>query len=179
MSRFRCTEDYVKPSTFKINDHGICRSDQWAKILTGCSEKLPVPGGSESLRSAQARPLLVRALLRFGCARFRPGLLRLSLLGSHVTQRGRLVLLGFAFLLQRLVPAHGPDRFLGSALHVFHDAFDACLRSRLIRQNRLPCSSANVTLMLRRYHTVALGASVRRRGLATSREMVYEMTTLG
>jgi hypothetical protein len=34
-------------------------------------------------------------------------------------------------------------------------------------------------LMLRRYHTVALGASVRRRGLATSREMVYEMTTLG
>ena len=72
----------------------------------GCSERLPVPGGvREPLLSS---PLLVRALLCFGGACLRSGLLGLGLLGRHVTLRGRLVLLGLAFLLQRLVPAYGP-----------------------------------------------------------------------
>ncbi|MFZ0757112.1 MAG: hypothetical protein WAN00_25380, partial [Trebonia sp.] len=79
--------------------------------------------GSGSLCAAQA--LLVRALLCFSRARCRSGLLCLSLLGSHVTLRGGLVLLGLAFLLHRLVPGYGTGRFLGSALHVFRDAFDA------------------------------------------------------
>ena len=80
----------------------------------------------------------MRPLLCFSRARLRSGLFRLSLLGSHITLRGGLVLLGLAFLLHRLVPGYGPDRLLGSALHVFRDAFDACVRSRLIRHDRLP-----------------------------------------
>ena len=97
------------------------------------------PGVREPLRGSGV--LLVRALLCFGCARLRSGFLRLGLLRGHVTLCGGLVLLGLAFLLQRLVPAYGTGRFLGPALHVFHDAFDACLRSRFVRQNRLPSLS--------------------------------------
>jgi hypothetical protein len=75
------------------------------------------------------------------CAGPRSGFLRLGLLRGHVTLRGGLVLLGCAFLLQRLVPAYGPGRFLGQALHVFHDA---CLRSRFVRQEaRYPCPRAH------------------------------------
>jgi hypothetical protein len=100
--------------------------------------------GSESLCSAQA--LLMRPLLCFSRARLRSGLLRFSFLGSHLAFRGSLVLLSLAFLLHRLVPGYGPDRLLGSALHVFGDAFDACVGSRLIRHDRLlsfpPCSGA-------------------------------------
>jgi hypothetical protein len=47
-------------------------------------------------------------------------------------------LLCLAFLPQRLIPGYGPSRFLSSALHVFHDAFGACLRSRLVRHSGLP-----------------------------------------
>ena len=106
--------------------------------------RLAIRLASARTASARRKPprgsgvLLVRALLCFGCARLRPGFLRLGLLRGHVTLGGGLVLLGLAFLLQRLVPAYGPCRFLGPALHVFHDAFDACLRSRFVRQNRLP-----------------------------------------
>jgi len=82
----------------------------------------------------------VRALLCFGRACLRSRLLSLGFLGSHITLRGGLVLLGFAFLLERLVPGDGPGRFLGPTLHVFYDAFDACLRPRLTRQNRHPLS---------------------------------------
>ena len=88
----------------------------------------------------------MRPLLCFSRARLCSGLLRLSLLGSYVTLRGGLVLLGLAFLLHRLIPSYGPDSFLGSALHVFRDAFGACLGSRLICHDRLPivspCSGA-------------------------------------
>ena len=69
----------------------------------------------------------MRPLLCFSRARLRSGLLRLSLLGSHITLRGGLVLLGLAFLLHRLVPGYGPERLLGSAFHVFCDAFDTAL----------------------------------------------------
>jgi hypothetical protein len=69
----------------------------------------------------------MRPLLCLSRARLRSGLLRLSLLRSHITLRGGLVLLGLPFLLHRLIPGHGPDRLLGSSLHVFRDAFDASL----------------------------------------------------
>jgi hypothetical protein len=65
----------------------------------------------------------VRALLCFGRACLRSGLLRLGFLGRHVTLRCGLVLLGLAFLLERLVLGYGPGRFLGSTLHVFYGAF--------------------------------------------------------
>ena len=101
-------------------------------------------------RSSSVQALLVRALLCFGRACLRPGLLSLGFLGSHVTLRGSLVLLGLAFSLERLVPGYGPGRFLGSALHVFYDAFDFCLRSRLTRQNRRPLSFHRRALALPR-----------------------------
>jgi hypothetical protein len=41
-------------------------------------------------------------------------------------------------LFHRIVPSDGPERLLGSSLHVFRHAFDACVRSRLIRHDRLP-----------------------------------------
>src|SRR6476660_2494783 len=89
----------------------------------------------------------MRPLLCFSRTRLRSGLLRLGFLGSHITLRGGLVLLGLAFLLHRLVPGYGPERLLGSALHVFRDTFDACLRSRLIRHDRLP-SFRHVAVLL-------------------------------
>jgi hypothetical protein len=80
----------------------------------------------------------MRPLLCLGRCRLRPGPFRLGLLGGHITQRGGLVLLGLAFFRQRFVAAYGPDRFLGSTLHLFRYAFDPCLRSGLIRRGRLP-----------------------------------------
>jgi hypothetical protein len=67
----------------------------------------------------------VRPLLGFSRARLRPGLLRLGLLGGHVTLRRGLVLLGRAFLLQCLVPGYCAGRFLDPALDVFGGAFYA------------------------------------------------------
>ena len=82
----------------------------------------------------------MRPLLCFSRRCLGSGLLRLSFLGRYITLRGGLVLLGLAFLLHRFVSGYGPDRFLGPALHVFRDAFDARVRSRLIRHDRLPPS---------------------------------------
>ena len=80
----------------------------------------------------------MRPLLCFSRARLRSRLIRLGFPGSHITLGRGFVLLSLAFLLQRLITGYGPDRFLGSTLHVFHDAFDARLRSRLIGHDRLP-----------------------------------------
>src|ERR1700729_1880796 len=125
------------------------------------------PGVREPLRGSGG--LLVRALLCFGCARLHSGLLRLGLLRGHVTLRGGLVLLGLAFLLQRLVPAHGPGRFLGPALHVLHDAFDACLRSRFVRQDRLPSLPRT---------WISFGAATRRSRAQTQRVPAFELDHL-
>src|SRR4029077_16266792 len=54
----------------------------------------------------------MRPLLCFSRARLSSGLLRLSLLGSHITLRGGLVLLGDAFLFHRIVPSDGPSASL-------------------------------------------------------------------
>jgi len=105
----------------------------------------------------------VRALLCFGRACLRSGLLSLGFLSSHVTLRGGLVLLGLAFLLERLVPGYGPGRFLDPALHVFHDAFGACLRSRFTRQNRLPLSFYLIGLLPRLGHRPLPGDPGRKR----------------
>src|ERR1700735_3965514 len=131
------------------------------------------PGVREPLRGSGV--LLVRALLCFGRARLHSGLLRLGLLRGHVTLRGGLVLLGLAFLLQRLVPAYGPGRLLGPALPLFHDAFDACLRSRFVRQDRLPSLSrplisfgaATRRSRAQTQRVLALSASARARNAAT------------
>src|SRR6478672_12940538 len=107
----------------------------------------------------------MRPLLCFSRARLRSGLLRLSLLGSHITLRGGLVLLSLAFLLHRLVPGYGPERLLGPALHVFRDAFDPCSRSRLIRHDRLP-SFPHVVVLSSRLRALP---ATRRSGAQTER----------
>lgn len=116
-------------------------SPGWVTACPSGQRRRSAAGSSRFARTGNlysVQALLVRALLCFGRVRLRPDLLRLGFLGSYVTLRGGLVLLGGTFLFQRLVPDNGSDRFLRSTLYVFHGAFDAGLRARLIRQRYLP-----------------------------------------